>query len=261
MSSSADPTHPRFRERRAEVEDQSLRSRNRKLAFAGVVVLLGLIGAAVTQSALLDVDEIAVIGTERLAPDEIRAVAGIELDEPILGLDTNAAKLRLLELTEVQDVEVTASWRGTVTIDVIERLPVARISSPEGAMIVAADGLVLDVISEATEETETLIEITGAMFSRARTERVPDVVNDALVIADVLPRDLAEITESVQITVDALVLRMVGGGEVSLGDARDLPEKFDAVRAFVEQVNLGCLSSLNVAAPSSPVIVRNPNCS
>ena len=59
------PTHPRISERRAAVRDQKLRSRNRKLSIAGLLVLAGLIAAAATQSPLLDVDEIRVIGAER----------------------------------------------------------------------------------------------------------------------------------------------------------------------------------------------------
>jgi hypothetical protein len=195
-----------------------------------------------------------------------------------------------------------------VTVEINERLAVARIESPDGTLVVAADGLVLNVIdrrvpttgAEATAaefgqtaepgettdpaqqdtgqpdnqdpdeavvelaplapEIASLPEIAGAMFRTERGKSIPDVLNDALVVAAELPADIASITERVEITVDSLVLRSVGGGAISLGDARDLHEKFDAIRAFLAQVDLSCLDTLNVRAPSVPVIRRGSNC-
>lgn len=259
--SDAEPKpHPRFRERRAEVADQSLRSRNRKLFAAGAVVLALVLAAASTQSPLFDVDDVRIIGAQRAAPDDLRVIAGIELGEPILGLDTQAAVDRLEALPGVASARATKSWRGVVTIEVNERLPVAWIDSPEGIIVVAGDGTVLQVEETATAETAALSEIQGAMFSTTAGRQVPDVLQDALAVAAALPADVAAVTDRIEITVDTLVLRVIGGGSIALGDARDLDPKFDAVRAFLAEVDLSCLKMLNVQAPSVPVIVRSPNC-
>ena len=290
--------HPKFRERRAEVEDQTQRSRQRRLIVLAGLIALGLLGWAATQSALLDVDEVRIVGAERTSAAYLRDVAGVELGTPVLGLDTNTIEERLALLPEVAAVTVASNWGGLVTVEITERLPVARIESADGTAVIAGDGLVLEIIeriplgggtglsdtglsttglsdtglSNTDEvgdpapleplppEIDVLPEIAGAMFSTDRGRQIPDVLDDALRVAAVLPADISSVTDRIEITVDSLVLKVVGGGDIALGDARDLDAKFDAVRAFLAQVDLSCLDTLNVRAPSVPVIRRTPNC-
>jgi hypothetical protein len=285
--------HPKITERRAEVEDQSQRSRQHKLIALAVLFVVMLLAGASTQSALLDVDEIRIVGAERTPANYLRAAAGVELGTPLLGLDTGQIETRLMALPEIETVVASSSWGGVVTVEINERVAVARIESPDGTVVVAADGLVLNVIDRTVETTVTnvvqsqpgqttepgetldgsvtelvplgpeiaaLPEIAGAMFQTERGKSIPDVLDDALTVASVLPADIASITLRVEITVDSLVLRTVGGGNISLGDARDLHEKFEAVRAFLAQVDLSCLETLDVRAPSVPVIRRALDC-
>lgn len=290
--------HPKIIERRAEVEDQSQRWRQRRLITLAVVVVAILLAGVSTQSALFDVDEIRIVGAERTPSDYLRDAVGVELGTPLLGLDTGEIEERLMALPEVDSVTASSSWGGAVTVEVNERLAVARIESPDGTVVVAADGLVLEVIDRRIEtviveapagdlgqtaeaddtadpadpdgvvlevaplapEIASLPEIAGAMFRTQRGKSIPDVLDDAVTVAAALPADIASITERVEITVDSLVLRTVGGGDISLGDARDLDEKFNAIRAFLAQVDLSCLETLNVRAPSVPVMRRGSNC-
>lgn len=249
--------HPRIRARRAEVEDESLRSRNRRLVAMGVFVLLVLLAVAATQSPLLDVDEIEVVGASEISADQLRAIAGIELGAPLIGFDGSQAQQRLGELPEIRAAMVTRDWGGIVTIEVAERMPVARIIAPEGTIVVAADGMVLSVSEDPREE---LVAISGAMFVTSAGEQVPAELDDALLAASDMPTDIVQLVDRIEITVDSLVLRMTGGGSIALGDARDLETKFDALRAFLAQVDLTCLETLNVSAPRVPVIVRSENC-
>ncbi|MDA9241460.1 FtsQ-type POTRA domain-containing protein [bacterium] len=290
--------HPKFRERRAEVEDQTQRSRHRKLIVLAGLIALGLLGWAATQSALLDVDEVRIVGAERTSAEYLRDVAGVELGTPVLGLDANTIEERLALLPEVAAVTVASNWGGLVTVEITERLPVARIESADGTAVIGGDGLVLEIIERIPlgggtglsdaglsdaglsntgltnpdevgdpvpleplpPEIDVLPEIAGAMFSTDRGRQIPDVLDDALRVAAVIPADISSVTDRIEITVDSLVLRVVGGGDIALGDARDLDAKFDAVRAFLAQVDLSCLDTLNVRAPSVPVIRRTPNC-
>jgi len=307
-------THPRIRERRAEVQDQSIRSRRRKVIAVGVAVLLVFLAIAATQSPLLDVDEVRIVGAERISPDELRRVAEVELGRPVLGLDTGAIEDRLGALPSIESVQASAGWGGVVTIEIAERLAVARIETANGTVVVASDGIALEVLDRTvpgeggptedglleqngeptTEvlgtgddlaesgddpaassdlddsgvdptairaplppEIESLPEIAGAIFTIAAGERIPTVLDDAVAVAEDLPDDIASVTERIEITVDSLVLRAVGSGTFALGDARDLDLKFAAIRAFLAQADLSCLETLDVRAPSVPVIRRN----
>ena len=249
--------HPRIRERRAAIEDLNLRTRNRKLVAAGLLVLVALIGAASTQSPLLDVDEVRVIGAVRQSPDFIRELAELNQGEPLLGLDLKAAEQRLLEHPDVAWVQATKEWNGSITVEIGERLPTARFESSEGPMVVASDGVVLEV-SETVDTSLPLI--SGAMFSTVPGASVPVEVSEALSVAAALPGDITTLFERIEISVDMLSIRLVGGGRIDLGDARDLDTKFDAIRAFFAQVELDCLDALDVQAPSVPVITRDKSC-
>ena len=153
--------HPKFRERRAEVEDQTQRSRQRRLIVLAGLIALGLLGWAATQSALLDVDEVRIVGAERTSAEYLRNVAGVELGTPVLGLDTNTIEERLALLPEVAAVTVASNWGGLVTVEITERLPVARIESADGTAVIAGDGLVLEIIERIPLGGGTGLSDTG----------------------------------------------------------------------------------------------------
>jgi len=254
-------THPRFAERRLAVEDQSQRRRMRRLkVLAGLILAVLAIGGS-TQTALFDIDEVRVIGARLQTPDGIRETAAVELGRPVLGFDEEEVNERVLALPEIKDAKTTSRWSGVVPIEVSERRPIARVESPDGMIVVAEDGVVLDIVADPVPDDVTaLTEIAGAMFVTEIGNEVPEVLKDSLAVANELPEDLAQVTERVELSVDSLVLRVIGGGQISLGDSRNLDDKFAAVRAFLTQVDLRCLNTLNVAAPTVPVIERNENC-
>lgn len=250
--------HPRIQERLEAVEDQQLRNRNRKFIAVGILVFLALLAFGVSRSPFLDVDEVRVIGAARTGPNALRAVAGIDTGVPLLGLDLVQAERRLLALPNVAAVSSTRDWGGVVTIEVTERIPAAMIEMPEGgAIVVSTDGMVIDI----TETPDPLLpQISGAMFSVPVGALAPIELADAIAVAAELPSDIGRVTERVQLSVDSLALRLTGGGAVVLGDARDLEAKFDAVRAFLAQVDLSCLEEIDVQAPTVPVLARSEAC-
>lgn len=251
--------HPRIQQRLEEVADATSRKRRRKFIVLGAAIALVLLAALATQSPLLDVDEVRVVGALRTSPDRVRTVGQVELGAALLRFDHESVEERVRAMPQIADVVSSSDWGGVVTIEVAERLPVAKILFPDGAIIVAADGVVLEIGDP--DDFASLPTISGIMMTSITPgELAPGEVSEALRVADDLPGDIARVTERIEITVDSLVLRVVGGGSISLGDARDLDEKYDAIRAFLDQVDLSCLESLNVRAPRVPVIVRTPNC-
>ena len=125
------------------------------------MIALGLLGWAATQSALLDVDEVRIVGAERTSAEYLRDVAGVELGTPVLGLDANTIEERLALLPEVAAVTVASNWGGLVTVEITERLPVARIESADGTAVIGGDGLVLEVIERIPLGGGTGLSDTG----------------------------------------------------------------------------------------------------
>ncbi|MEM7094375.1 MAG: hypothetical protein AAF567_15345 [Actinomycetota bacterium] len=249
--------HPRIQERRDAVEDAETRRRNRWLIALGAVVAVLALAALSTRTALLDVDEVRILGASSAPGDTWRGIAGVEVGAPLVGLDLQAAEQRLLGVNQVAAVSSKRTWSGVVTFTIVERRPVARVATPEGTLIVADDGLVLDVTDEPDPG---LTVIGGAMFSAEAGTHVPVELDDSIVVADVLPSDIDRIVDRIIVGQDRLALDLVGGGVIELGDSRDLDAKFDAVRALIGQVSLSCLERIDVRAATVPILARADSC-
>ncbi len=253
--------HPRIRARRAEVADQSERSRRRWTLAIAAVLAVATVAALLTQSPALDVDEVRVVGASSISPETVRELSGVRLGSPLLGLDLDAATQTVGAARLVADASVERSWNGVVTITVEERVPTAQFLTNDGALVVDSDGIVIEEVSfDAVVSAVEVPWVSGAMFSAAPGTIVPSELVDALVVAEALPADLRFVTERIELTVDSVSLRLVGGGVASLGDARALDEKYAALRSFIEQVDLSCLDELKLSAPTVPVIVRRASC-
>ncbi len=249
--------HPRIRERLEAVEDEQTRRRSRRFFAVMTIALLALMAVGITRSPLLDVDEIRIIGATTTGPNALRAVAGIEPGTALVGLDLASAEQRLLAMPEVASVTSTRSWDGLVTLEVVERRRVANIVTAEGTLVVAEDGMVV-ALDDAADPM--LPSIAGAMFTSPVGALVPIELTDGIATAAALPSDIARVTDHIRVGSASVSLVFVGGGMAEMGDARDLEAKFDAVRAFIAQVNLGCLETLDVRAPSVPVLARSGGC-
>lgn len=249
--------HPRFLERWTEVYYDNLRARNLKLIGGATFLMLVLMAGAFTHSRFLDVDEVRVIGANALAADDVRAQAGIDLGTPLVRLDLDAAASQLSELPRIAGVTATREWNGTVTLQVVEREPVVQFRSGSDVIRAAADGVVVDVASRELADVPVVI---GAKFNSEPGWQVPTEVADALAVAEALPPDVASVVDAVSLSVGALHLDLVGGGIVDMGDARDLDDKFLAVRSILSSVELQCLSVLDVRASNVPVVTRKLSC-
>lgn len=249
--------HPRIQERREAVEDELTRRRQRRLRVLGAAVLIVLLALGATQTPLLDVDEVRIIGATTTGPNALRAVADIEQGTPLVGLDLSEAESRLLAMPEIAAVTSTRQWNGVITIEVQERRAVARITTLDGEIMVASDGMVLALDQGVNS---SLPVVAGAMFSAPIGGRVPEEVADAVAAAEALPSDIARLSERIVIGADRLSIDLVGGGVVELGDARDLDAKYDALRAFLGQVDLRCLDVIDVQAPTVPILARDVTC-
>jgi cell division protein FtsQ len=137
VSSISAPADKRFR--RAHVKPARRRGKWRGLIRSvikhGVLVLVALYGAyrgggALMHARLLQVDRIAVRGTERLSTGEVLAVLSGLRGENIVSTDLAAWRLRLLSSPWVRDAALRRLLPSTVEVVVSERQPVgiARIA-------------------------------------------------------------------------------------------------------------------------------------
>jgi cell division protein FtsQ len=134
------------------------RYRRRRLA-AALIALLLVVGLGLTARILLydvglaDVEDVQVgfrtgdgalldPGAAAVPVGDVLAAAAVAPGQPLAAVDTAAVAARVAQLPAVASVEVGRSWPHTVTIEVTERIPVARVQTPDGPALVDASGVV-----------------------------------------------------------------------------------------------------------------------
>ena len=240
------PVDPRIAARRESVRQDRSRRRNRVLA--AVAALLAVMGALwlISRTALFDVDQIRVSGTSRLQVDEVVAVSGLTVGQPLLGLDTGAAADRLEQQPWIQSAEVERSWGGDITITVVERIPVGVVLAEDGAaQLVDGTGALLGEVSE----------VDGAL------PRIANVTEGTLALASLLPAGVrSRVTEVRSDEESRLLLSLRPAGTVEFGPANALPEKVAALVTVMGQVDQRDLCTIRVITPDTPVVTRTPIC-
>jgi len=120
--------------------------------IARLFLLIAMLGAGVAAmwilfhrggGADLEIDRILVEGNERLSEGEILELIEVEEATNILTLDLNETKRKLLRSAWVKDVELKRMLPATLTLEIVERTPVAVAVLSE-LYLLAEDGTILD---------------------------------------------------------------------------------------------------------------------
>ncbi len=249
---------PRLRARRIAVRRDEGKRRLRRLVALGALAVAIVVGAAVTQSPLLDVDRVTVAGAAHTTPDTIRQATGIHSHQPMTGIDLDRARRGILALPWVQTVSVARRWPSTVRVVITERTPVAAVAAaPAGFALVDATGRVLDTSPTPPQGFVMLANVAPA--GAPGTSLAPDA-GDALTVATTLLPQLAPKVAAVAVAPDGVELQLVGGGKVRLGPATDVLAKMVATDTVLTQANVKHLCTLDVRVASAPSLTQGDSC-
>lgn len=243
---------PRIAARRIAVKRDAGRRRLRRLAVVGAVAAVVAAAVLATRSPLLDVDRVEVRGAERIAVGDVRevaATAGAAPGEPLTSVDEAAVERALEALPDVAAAEVRRDWPGTVAVEVTERLPIAAVAAGNRTAVVAADGVVVEVVATPPS---TLPLLEGA-DADAEPGAVVDE-DDLLDVAAALPPALAGRVESIAKAGKDVELHLADGHVARLGPTDGLPDKLVAVLTVLDQVDLPCGATIDVRVPSAPAV-------
>ena len=246
---------PRLAARRLEVARGRGRRRRRRLgAGLGLVALAG--GAyGVTRTSLLDVDRVDVHGVDGPAATLVADLVAVEPGTALLDVDTGAVEQRVASLPWVSDVAAERQWPGTLQVRVTTRIPVAV--DPDG-VAVDADGRVLGAdVPELSAGASS--ELPRLELGLGRPGSVVDERGRLLVeVVAAVPPSLAGEVASGRVVGSDVVLTLVDGITVRIGDTSRLTAKFVAVEALLDQAGRATIESLDVRVPSSPSLVPVP---
>jgi len=205
----------RFRLRRIAVRREEGRRRLRWFTVLGLAVASVIIVLLLLTSPLLSVRKVDVEGVVYANPELVASIVDSIDGEPILTVDLDAAENKLLLIPWVRQARVSMHLPSRVTIEVVERSPIAFFRSVDGFnRVIDRDGRVLDVI-EGDPVDFTPIIGTGPNLSAGQNTEQPFL--GAAELINALPSELRARLLTVKVSPE---------GEVSLALTTDVEVLF-----------------------------------
>jgi cell division protein FtsQ len=221
------------------------RSRRRRLrallpylVVLAVLAVTGGLGWVVYGTTMFVADEVRVEGARTIGAAEVRKVAAVPVDVPLAQVDTAAIAARVRALPAVEEVRVTRSWPGTVTVVVTERTGVAVLARGRQFVLVDAGGVPFRTVA-ARPSALPLVEVAKPSPGDRATRAALSV---ATALTEPLRKKLVRIAAP---TPEQVTLHLADGRTVFWGDAEDNARKATVTTALLDKPG----KKLDVSAP------------
>jgi cell division protein FtsQ len=182
-----------------------------------IVLLMGAVTVVVLalyNTPLLGVRSMQVIGNTTLTTQNVLAAADVHVGEPMLQVDTGQIEARLRALPQVASAQVSLAWPSAVRLAVVERVPMAFVTTPNGIQLVDSEGV---PFAGAAQPPPGFPEL------RVRSAAANDPATRAavLVLASLPAALRGSVTAVVPQTPNDVRMSLRDGREVRWGDASD----------------------------------------
>ena len=228
--------------RAADAERRILR-RWTVVAFA--MVIIATLAVAATYTTVFAAKHIELRGSHRIPRAEVLSLAHVNDRSNVFHLDASAVERRLERDPRILDAQVTTSLPDGLMIQIVQRMPVAVVGTPEA--LVGADGVVIGPAGDAVDLPALIAPDGGPVATRA--------LAIAAAAAGALDPPLRQAVDAVVVSPDGgLDVRLAAGFSVSFGDASDLDAKAASLAALLEWVRERGVSvvSADLTVPGSP---------
>jgi cell division protein FtsQ len=243
---------PRVAERRRSVSEDRARKRLRWIlaVIVAIAVVLGVLW--LVRSPVLSIRQVEISGSQHSDPAGAVRVLGMGIGTPTIDVERDAIAAEILHDPWVESVVVSVSWPGSVTIEIVERTPIAPVLAGDQWVLVGRDGGVVMVVGDPSS--------SDAMVSIDQGSITPGtVVTDAAVLGalqfiESLPAGrrigLALKMEGAGLVADT------GGHRIRLGRPVDMVLKASVLDRLLD-AGIPPDSTVNLIAPLRPA-VANP---
>jgi cell division protein FtsQ len=194
-------------------------------------------------SSLLGVRSIEVSGLHRVTKAQVLELAQIRDREPLLSYNTGAAEERIGALPQVARVEVGRSLPSTITIEVVERTPLAYFAAGDGIRLVDRTGVPFHRVDKPAKSLPEL-RVSKAAASDPSTRAAMTV------LAGVPEKLRTKVRVIAAQTPGSIELTLAGGKVVNWGDAEQLDRKAHVLAALLSQPG----EVYDVSSPELPTI-------
>jgi cell division protein FtsQ len=211
------------------------------LALVLVLALVGLGVYALWFSTWLAVEDVDVSGAETVEASDIRTRSGIDVGEPMIGVDLDTAERRIGALAVVRSVSVTRQWPHGILVSIEERTPIAVVEIGDRLRGMDEDGVVFRDYKTAPPGLPRVVTTSGT---------TSDALKEAAEVVSALPQELTLIVDHVQVTsVDKISLVLKDGREVIWGSADESATKAEVLATLLATVQA---QVYDVSVPSKP---------
>lgn len=256
---------PRIQRRRQQVRNDLRQHRKRVLIGVLSAVAVVLVGFGILWTPLFAVEHVNVISQDGTVRDDLVAVSGVTVGDPMVNIDQHDIEQRLLAVPDVLGAEISREWPRTINMVVIEETPRLIVRSATGRFVIGEHGGVLSTLDhdtaasdahgdllELTVETDDVLEVgtplSGATWVAARAVQQ-------------FPESLAVKVATATLTRDgALILETTTEETVQFGSPEESTAKVVALQSVLTSVDPECRSVIDVRDPIRITVTRSPSC-
>ena len=220
-------------------------ARRRRLRHGVVIGLVAAIALALSWivffSPVLAVRQVAVEGVSLISADAVIAAAAVPEGTPLIRVSQSAVAQRVTSaLPEVEKVEVSRRWPGTLVIHVTERTIVFQVVDAGGFGWVSADGTVFHISPDAQPVPTATVGIEG-----------PKMLSEIATVVAALPDSLSPFVASIIApTADSITLQLSDGRQIMWGSAEQSDLKAQVIVPLLTVPG----QVYDVSAPSNPAV-------
>ncbi|WP_249523708.1 cell division protein FtsQ/DivIB [Modestobacter marinus] len=240
-----------LRARRGRARRAASRRRRSVVLGVGSALVVALVAWVLLASPLLAVRTVRVDGAVALSDAQVVSVAGIEEGTPLVRVDTEAATARVAQLPQVDSVEVTRGWPGTVVVTLAERVPVAVVDQGGTRGLVDAQGVVFDTITGEAPDGVVPLDVPEPGPDDAATTAALGALT---ALPDAVRRQVTGVSAR---TADDVTLTLTDGRSVRWGSAARTDRKAEVLGALLDQIEEGTLDpadTLDLSTPDAVVL-------
>ena len=190
-----------------------------------LLLVLALAGAfAFLRSPYFSVDEVKISGLKRLRSDEVIDWSGLKGTRLIWEVDPARVAANLRRHPLVEGARVERHWPNRITIELLEREPVAALRQQELWVLVDIDGIAMAVEEEQPTELPELRGMEPDHLSLGQA--VPGALREAARCAGYLKQYGIDWVKAIEVTPEGLILSLTTGDvPVYFGDVNDRPDR------------------------------------
>lgn len=212
------------------------------MALLSVVTVVA-IGYLLFFTSMLGVASVDVLGAQSVPKEQILAAAAIKDREPLLRLDTDEIRHRVVAMPGIATADVSRSFPSSVEITVTERTAIGYVNGPGGAHMIDPTGVDFKTVDG---KPAGLPELSLASIGPAD----PATRAVTAVLAGVPEQLRARITAARARTPGSVEFTLADGKVVRWGDANQLDRKAKVLAALLSREG----RAYDVASPELPTI-------